>query len=463
MATIVNGAEVSDDPDYRYRPVHLVTAADGSVVVPAHDDWDVYALTAWDNSGCGQVVESPQNMASQIRLKSWASIRGRLMIGSKPGAAETIVAFPISDLLGLGITFDIHAQCDAQGNFVLPRIPPGRIIVGRRGPQNAKVEGGSIAIRKDLNLNAGQSVKIQLGGAGRPVVIRAIIPAQYASLDQVQWERCEICTVFPSLPDPTPANLKDKPREERDKWFQQFLTTNEGKKWTEHVDQLNASWTCYDAALQPDGSFRAEDVAPGKYRVSLSLDEEGPFDMAHLPQGPLASGEAEFTVADIAGGRTDEPLEACTIKLEPRQYVSVGGPAPDFTGTTLDGKPLRLSDFRGKYVLLDFWATWCGPCIAETPNLKETYQAFGHDTRFAMISISQDTIATDTRDYVTQNGLNWNQLFEARDGGQPIGSLYQIEGIPSIWLIGPDGTVVAKDLRGEAIKNAVAENLGNSQ
>jgi peroxiredoxin len=139
--------------------------------------------------------------------------------------------------------------------------------------------------------------------------------------------------------------------------------------------------------------------------------------------------------------------------------IKIGDPAPAFRIEALDGKPLSLAGYRGKYVLLDFWATWCGPCLAETPHLKAVFDAIGKDDRFVMVGLSLDKTKDDPRQYAVKQGLGWMQGFlgEWADGKLP--DAYGVRGIPSIWLIGPDGKVVAKDLRGGQIKDAVAKAL----
>ena len=148
------------------------------------------------------------------------------------------------------------------------------------------------------------------------------------------------------------------------------------------------------------------------------------------------------------------------MPVPPRKVVKITEPAPAFQVETLDGKPLNLADYRGKYVLLDFWATWCGPCVAETPYLKETFDAFGHDERFVMIGLSLDKSKDAPKSYVEKNGLRWTQGFLGDWAKTKVPDEYGISGIPAIWLIGPDGKIIAKNLRGKGIKKVVAKVLG---
>jgi thiol-disulfide isomerase/thioredoxin len=113
-------------------------------------------------------------------------------------------------------------------------------------------------------------------------------------------------------------------------------------------------------------------------------------------------------------------------------------------------------------VLLDFWATWCGPCLGETPNLKATYETFGKDGRLVMVGLSLDEKPEAPKKYAEKNGLGWVQGFLGEWSTSKVPDTYGVTGIPSIWLIGPDGKVIAKDLRGERIKSEVEKALSAS-
>ena len=137
----------------------------------------------------------------------------------------------------------------------------------------------------------------------------------------------------------------------------------------------------------------------------------------------------------------------------------VGQEAPGFEIKTTDDKTIQLADYRGKYVLLDFWATWCGPCVEETPNLKAVYEQFGKREDFVMIGLSLDQDKEKPIAYAKEKGTQWIDGFLGDWGKDEVTKKYGVRGIPSIWLIGPDGKVVAKGVRGEGIMEAVRTAL----
>ena len=148
-----------------------------------------------------------------------------------------------------------------------------------------------------------------------------------------------------------------------------------------------------------------------------------------------------------------ELAKAYFLKADSK-LAMIGKSAPDFSSTDINGNPITLKDYRGKVVLLDFWATWCGPCIAEMPNVKKIYNTH-KDMGFVVIGISLDDDASEVCDFLKECELPWRQIFDGQDGH--LKKLFQIRGIPSLWLIDREGKVISYKTRGAALRKLVGE------
>ena len=176
--------------------------------------------------------------------------------------------------------------------------------------------------------------------------------------------------------------------------------------------------------------------------------------LEQMPGGEPLAQAAYKAFGPILATSTNERVRAMGDSFAGTlRRLSLPGHPMEITGTLLNGKPFDQKSLAGKVVLVDFWATWCGPCVAEIPNVLEQYEKY-HDKGFEVIGISLDQDRQALEKFVAEQKVPWPILFEKPEGDgwqHPLSTFYGISGIPTVILIGRDGNVITLNARGEKL------------
>jgi len=172
-------------------------------------------------------------------------------------------------------------------------------------------------------------------------------------------------------------------------------------------------------------------------------------------------GYPNFSVAtelfSLLNKETQQSAIGSRIKtaLQTDAKTAKGRVAPEIVMADKDGKIVKLSDFKGKYVLIDFWASWCGPCRKENPNVVAAYKKY-HDKGFEILGISLDSKKDAWLKAIAADGLSWTHVSELQGWSNTAATAYGVKSVPASFLLDPEGKVVGKDLRGEQLNKTLA-------
>ena len=414
------------------------TGADGRFSFPL--DSENRAVIVVSDKGYGQATVAELAARGELTLQPWARVEGTLREGSTPLAEQTIHLSRTHfgskiEKESFRAVHDTTTKTDAAGHYVFPRVAPGDAWISWRTDRGGKYDVQT----RYFDIQPGQSLIADIGGRGRPITGRAVLADTDA---QVKF--------YGSVWPRTPHQMRRPPNwSELSADKQAALTA----AWEKSPDAklYNQEKCSIDFRLAPDGTFTVPDLPAGNYGITV----------IHWSGAPVSSriisrGNVPLTVPEMPGGRSDEPLNVGEIKVYPVAPLRTGDPAPLFEANTFDGKPLKLLELKGKYVLLNFWRSEDARSLNDVADLKMAQETWGKDQRFILIGLNFDRTLAAAERYAADNKLTWVQCYPGERSD--VLMRYRLRG-PLSMLIGPDGLIIRPDVRGPGISTALEEVL----
>lgn len=376
---------------------------------------DVYALYILHHSGFKRVTQSEIETVfkdTPITLEKWGRIEGIAKVGTKKRVQSQTMYQPLFSDDAVA-SWHCSATSDDEGRFIFENVPvgPGMLFVG--------ISTGKITHYSDgqsINVLAGETTTAKIGGVGRPVT------GNLAFETQPDWMFCSVSC--------SPENSKE-----------QFRVSKHG-------------------TVTKDGVFRIDDVPEGDWQLRILLNKPSK-ENPHFGM-PIGQAQSQFKIPAIPNGVSDEPLDIGAFvvqKISQREsQLKVGQKVPDFELQKIDSSVLRWSDFKDKIVVVDFWGTWCGPCVQKIPSLRKVYELIKKDPRFAMLGVCFEPVES-LETFVAENDMQWTHGVTGKISESKLAKDFGLQGIPWLLLIGSDGRVLLSNPSVEELYKKIEELL----
>ena len=410
---------------------NTLTSGEGRFSLPAQ--CEPYTLLVMHDDGYAELERDPNHQPGDLVLKAWARVEGQVMQGGRPVASVQVNLKPFRpQLRGFPLINIGHWQkTDKAGHFVMDRVPPvkSRLFISASiWSESALSAGHSLP----FDIQAGQHIKVDFGGQGTSVKGRVVVAGDSPPID---LHKSLNYLVRKGSGIEAPKAIQAFGFNDRDGWNPAWSRTQEGLAFLNTLDYTLV-------VLDRDGRFEISGVPVGEYDFAIHLYEP-PTEGCLV--NPIGSRIVRFSVAgDTAKNPT---LDLGEIKVETAPGPRPGDPAPEIDYVDASGKNAKLSSLRGKYVLLDFWATWCAACVENLDALRELQQDPKLSKDLVILGLNFDEDRRKAQSFVQKHDLPWTHGFLGSESAiaAQVQTRYALSSFPTYVLIDPEGKMIGKE------------------
>ena len=384
------------------------------------------------------IVRSPQGIAytsanllsvsEDVVLRPWGRIDGTARVGSRPASGaqvELIMTQGDPRSAPYGVTMQrTLLTADQSGHFSLDQVPPGRVRIGVRPPGQVRPQR-----YQELDVHSGATTTIEMGGNGRPVIGR-LVPDVESTTRQL--------TLVGSVANPfRGGDLSKMSQVERLQAQREMTSSPEYRAW------LDARRSAFNVMVDNQGAFRIDDVPAGKYTLQATYF----YYDRQVRAGPIvpervASVEKEITVAEASSAQSDQPFDLGDIQLLVVSHLAVGKPVPELNCVDSTGKPVKLSDFRGKYLLFSLTDGENARDWGNTVRAAPIFDRFGKDPQLAMLVIHTGDNFDAAKKDADESQVHW-PMVHLQKSSEPLPEQYRNANL-KMFLLDPEGNLLTR-------------------
>jgi peroxiredoxin len=418
------------------------TGADGRFAFPAQ--YEPYALVVIHDSGYADVERQPDDQPGKLILEAWCQVEGQLLQRGAPVAGERVWLKPIRPRYFPRPRIEemFTTTTDAEGRYEFKRVPPvASSLQARLSVWEDSLLGSSQSV--PLDLQSGEHRVVDLGGDGATVTGHVRLAGDAARQIELHYSLNYLLRMVPGIEPP--ESVAKLGFDWRGGWSPSWSGTEEGAAYQQTLHH-------YFVKLDGDGAFRVSGVPAGDYELALKIYEPPTEGCLVYPVG-TRSVKFQVTEADIERGS----LELGDVEVAASLGPKPGDAMPDIELTQIDGTTMRLSELRGRPVLLDVWATWCGPCVASLPKVRELVENRAADSGLAVLGLSVDADKEAARAFLDKRNLPWPQVLLGDWDETPVPEQLGISSVPAYFLIDADGVLVERGFTLETVLEKLGE------